>query len=33
MRLVDSKTTGKGVQILTYEPAGPAQYGSFTPGE
>jgi len=33
LRLVDSKTTGKGVQILTYEPAGPAQYGSFAPGE
>jgi dihydrofolate reductase len=29
LRLTDSKTTGKGVQILTYEPAGPAQYGSF----
>jgi dihydrofolate reductase len=29
LRLTGSKTTGKGVQILTYEPAGPAQYGSF----
>jgi dihydrofolate reductase len=29
LRLVDSKATGAGVQILTYEPAGPAQYGSF----
>ncbi len=29
LRLVDSKRTGTGVQILTYEPAGPAQYGSF----
>jgi hypothetical protein len=23
------RTTGTGVQIMTYEPAGPAQYGSF----
>jgi hypothetical protein len=29
LRLTGSKTTGKGVQILAYEPAGPAQYGSF----
>jgi len=29
LRLTSSKTTGKGVQILIYEPAGPAQYGSF----
>jgi dihydrofolate reductase len=29
LRLVDSKTTGTGVQIMTYQPAGPAQYGSF----
>jgi dihydrofolate reductase len=29
LRLTGSKTTRKGVQILTYEPAGPAQYGSF----
>ncbi len=29
LRLVDSKPTGAGVQILTYEPAGPARYGSF----
>ena len=29
LRLVDSKTTGTGVQVLTYEPAGPVQYGSF----
>lgn len=29
LRMVDSKTTGKGVQINTYEPAGPVQYGSF----
>jgi dihydrofolate reductase len=29
LRLTGSKTTGKGVQILTYEPAGRAQYGSF----
>jgi dihydrofolate reductase len=29
LRMIDSKATGKGVQILTYEPAGPAQYGSF----
>lgn len=32
-RLTDSRTTGKGVQILTYEPAGPAQYGSFAAAE
>jgi len=29
LRLTDTKATAKGVQILTYEPAGPAQYGSF----
>jgi dihydrofolate reductase len=29
LRLTDSKATGQGVQILTYVPAGPAQYGSF----
>ena len=29
LRLVDSKPTGTGVQILTYESAGPARYGSF----
>jgi dihydrofolate reductase len=29
LRLVDSRATGTGVQIMTYEPAGPAQYGSF----
>ncbi len=29
LRLADSRTTGTGVQILTYEPAGPARYGSF----
>lgn len=29
LRLIDSKATGTGVQILIYEPAGPAQYGSF----
>ena len=29
LRLVDSKPTSSGVQILTYESAGPAQYGSF----
>ena len=29
LHMTGSKTTGKGVQILTYEPAGPAQYGSF----
>lgn len=28
-RLTGSKATGKGVQILTYEPAGRAEYGSF----
>lgn len=33
LRLADSKATGKGVQLLTYEPAGPAQYGSFTQEE
>jgi dihydrofolate reductase len=33
LRLVTSKTTGKGVQILTYQPAGPAQYGSFALAE
>ena len=29
LRLVDSKPTGTGVQIMVYEPAGPVQYGSF----
>jgi len=29
LRLVDSKPTGTGVQIMVYEPAGPLQYGSF----
>lgn len=29
LRLVASKATSTGVQILTYQPAGPAQYGSF----
>lgn len=29
LRLTGSKATGMGVQILTYVPAGPAQYGSF----
>jgi dihydrofolate reductase len=33
LRLTDSKTTSKGVQILTYQPAGPAQYGSFASEE
>jgi dihydrofolate reductase len=33
LRLTDSKATGTGVQILTYEPAGPAQYGSFADAE
>jgi dihydrofolate reductase len=33
LRRVDSKATGKGVQILVYEPAGPAQYGTFLPEE
>jgi dihydrofolate reductase len=29
LRLVDSKPTGTGVQIMVYQPAGPVQYGSF----
>ena len=29
LRLTDTKASGKGVQILIYEPAGPVQYGSF----
>ena len=29
LRLLDAQTTGTGVVVLTYEPAGPAQYGSF----
>lgn len=29
LRLVDSKPTGTGVQIMVYEPAGPVTYGSF----
>ena len=29
LRLVDSKPTGTGVQIMVYEPAGPVRYGSF----
>jgi dihydrofolate reductase len=33
LRLVDSKATSTGVQILTYEPTGPAQYGSFALAE
>ena len=32
-RLTGSKATGTGVQILTYQPAGPAQYGSFALAE
>jgi dihydrofolate reductase len=30
LRLTRSSTTGAGVIIATYEPAGPPQYGSFT---
>jgi len=29
LRLLSSSTTGTGVSIATYEPAGPAQYGSY----
>lgn len=29
LRLTGSKTTSTGVQVLTYEPAGPVRYGSF----
>jgi dihydrofolate reductase len=29
LRLTGSRTTGAGVVIATYEPAGPAQYGSY----
>ncbi len=29
LHLVNAKTTGTGVIIATYEPAGPVQYGSF----
>ena len=30
LRLLSATTTGTGVIIATYEPAGPAQYGSYT---
>lgn len=29
LRLVDSKPTSAGVQVMVYEPAGPVRYGSF----
>ena len=29
LRLTDTKTTGSGVVIATYEPAGPPKYGSY----
>jgi dihydrofolate reductase len=29
LRLTGTKTTSTGVIIATYEPAGPAQYGSY----
>ena len=29
LRLVDTKTTGRGVTVLTYRPAGKPEYGSF----
>lgn len=30
LRMTSTKTTGSGVIIATYEPAGPVRYGSFT---
>ena len=29
LRLTSTKTTGSGVVIATYEPAGPPKYGSY----
>ena len=29
LRLINTKTTGSGVIIATYEPAGPVRYGNY----